>query len=121
MGVGIAPEQLERIFDEFVQLSNPERDRRPPAHLLLSHLTDDDVLLRGYYAGWRLHDTGPGQADGESRRWTSRDEAITRNHQCKTLGELVDLTLRWLTDRKCFRVRDEAYLPAEEEDQAQAA
>jgi signal transduction histidine kinase len=26
-GVGIAPEQLERIFDEFVQLSNPERDR----------------------------------------------------------------------------------------------
>jgi signal transduction histidine kinase len=27
-GVGIAPEQAERIFDEFVQLQNPERDRR---------------------------------------------------------------------------------------------
>ena len=26
-GVGIAPEQVGRIFDEFVQLSNPERDR----------------------------------------------------------------------------------------------
>jgi signal transduction histidine kinase len=27
-GVGIAPEQVENIFDEFVQLQNPDRDRR---------------------------------------------------------------------------------------------
>jgi hypothetical protein len=33
----------------------------------------------------------------------------------------VDLALHWLTDRKYFKVKDKAYLPAEEEDSAQAA
>ena len=55
------------------------------------------------------------------RVWWRLHEAITRNHQCQTIEELVDLALRWLTDRKYFTVRDEAYLPPEEEDQAQAA
>jgi len=55
------------------------------------------------------------------RVWWRLHEAITRNHQCKTLQELVDLALRWLTDRKYFKVQDEAYLPAEEGDQTQAA
>jgi putative transposase len=55
------------------------------------------------------------------RVWWRLHEAITRNHQCQTIEELVDLALRWLTDRKYFKVQDEAYLPAEEEDQAHAA
>jgi transposase len=55
------------------------------------------------------------------RVWWRLHEAITRNHQCATLQELVDLALRWLTERKYFKVRDEAYLPAQQEGQAQAA
>ncbi len=55
------------------------------------------------------------------RVWWRLHEAITRNHQCKTLEELVDLVLAWLTSRKYFKVQDEAYLQAQAEDQAQAA
>jgi len=55
------------------------------------------------------------------RVWWRLHEAITRNHQCLTIEELVDLALRWLTDRKSFKVQDEAYLPAEKIDRAQAA
>jgi putative transposase len=55
------------------------------------------------------------------RVWWRLHEAITRNHRCKTLEELVELALAWLTDRKYFKVQDEAYLQAGAEDQAQAA
>jgi putative transposase len=55
------------------------------------------------------------------RVWWRLHEAITRNHQCKTLEELVDLALTWLTDRKYFKVQDQAYLPAKPEGQGQAA
>jgi transposase len=54
------------------------------------------------------------------RVWWRLHEAITRNHQCTTLEELVDLALAWLTDRRYFKVQDEAYLslPSEHQDQA---
>jgi transposase len=55
------------------------------------------------------------------RVWWRLHEAITRNHQCQSLQELVDLALAWLTDRKYFTVRDAAYLPNQEEDVSQAA
>jgi len=55
------------------------------------------------------------------RVWWRLHEAITRNHQCQTLEELVDLALAWLTDRKYFKVQDKAYLPAQAQGQAQAA
>jgi transposase len=37
------------------------------------------------------------------RVWWRLHEAITRNHQCKTLEELVALAVAWLADRKRFR------------------
>jgi putative transposase len=55
------------------------------------------------------------------RVWWRLHEAITRNHQCQTLEELVDLALAWLSDRKYFKVQDEAYLQEQPEHQAQAA
>jgi len=55
------------------------------------------------------------------RVWWRLHEAITRNHQCKTLPELVDLALTWLTDRKYFKVRDEAYLPTKGKGRRQAS
>jgi putative transposase len=45
------------------------------------------------------------------RVWWRLREAITRNHGCRSLGELVDLALAWLTERKTFRVRDSVYEP----------
>lgn len=47
------------------------------------------------------------------RVWWRLREAITRNHHCQTLGELVDLVLAWLTERKAFRVQDSVYAPGQ--------
>lgn len=43
------------------------------------------------------------------RVWWRLHEAITRNHQCQDLRELVDLALAWLTDKRTFRVQDSVY------------
>ena len=43
------------------------------------------------------------------RVWWVLHEQITRNHQCRSLEELVDLTLAWLTDRKRFKIDTSAY------------
>lgn len=55
------------------------------------------------------------------RVWWRLHEAITRNHQCQTIEELVDLALAWLTKRKYFKVQDEVYLQEQPEDKARAA
>jgi putative transposase len=47
------------------------------------------------------------------RVWWRLREAITRNHRCASLPELVDLVLAWLTERKAFRVKDSVYQPGE--------
>jgi hypothetical protein len=41
--------------------------------------------------------------------WWRLREAITRNHRCQSLQELVELALAWLTERKAFRVKDSIY------------
>ncbi len=43
------------------------------------------------------------------RVWWRLHEAITRNHQCQDLRELVDLALAWITDKRTFRVQDSVY------------
>jgi transposase len=55
------------------------------------------------------------------RVWWRLHEAITRDHQCRTLEELVDLALAWLTDRKYFPVQHQACLPAGTARKPQAA
>jgi transposase len=55
------------------------------------------------------------------RVWWRLHEAITRNHQCQSLEELVDLALAWITERKYFTVEDEAYRVTQVEGQLQAA
>jgi transposase len=43
------------------------------------------------------------------RIWWVLHEQITRNHQCRSLEELVDLVFAWLADRKRFKVEDGEY------------
>jgi putative transposase len=43
------------------------------------------------------------------RIWWVLHEQITRNHQCQSLEELVDLVFAWLGDRKRFPVEDVVY------------
>jgi putative transposase len=46
------------------------------------------------------------------RVWWHMREAITRNHTCKDLPELIEQVLGWLTERKTFPVEDSVYHPA---------
>jgi transposase len=43
------------------------------------------------------------------RVWWVLHEQITRNHQCQSIEELVDLVFAWLGQRKRFKIEDEAY------------
>jgi transposase len=54
------------------------------------------------------------------RVWWRLHEAITRNHPCRSLEELVDLSLQWLSERKSFKVQDRAYLEVPKEEQPQS-
>jgi transposase len=49
------------------------------------------------------------QCNPIERVWWHLHEEITRNHQCGTLEELVDLVMAWLTDRKNFEVEGSVY------------
>jgi len=43
------------------------------------------------------------------RVWWHLHEEITRNHQCKTMGELIDLTFAWIENRTPFIVERGVY------------
>ena len=38
------------------------------------------------------------------RVWWPLHEAVTRNHQCKSMQELLDLSFAWLGERNPFKV-----------------
>jgi putative transposase len=43
------------------------------------------------------------------RVWWILHQQVTRNHQCRDLDELIDLTMAWLTQRQPFRIEDRVY------------
>jgi putative transposase len=47
------------------------------------------------------------------RIWWRLREAITRNHTCQNLPELIELVLGWLTERQSFPIEDAVYRLAE--------
>ena len=46
------------------------------------------------------------------RVWWRLHEAVTRNHRCASMEELLGLTFEWLAERRFFRVRDSIYAAA---------
>ena len=43
------------------------------------------------------------------RVWWRLHEAVTRNHRCQTMEELLDLTFDWFETRTHFRVQSSVY------------
>jgi putative transposase len=70
---------------------------RVPLHFLPKYAPDLNLIERVW---WVLH------------------EPITRNHQCRTIEELVDLVLAWLVDRHAFPLSDHVYDLPQDEKQA---
>jgi putative transposase len=43
------------------------------------------------------------------RVWWRLHEAVTRNHRCRTIDELLDLTFDWFAARTHFRIESTVY------------
>jgi putative transposase len=80
-----------------------------------THTPEGSKLVRAYLGEWghrvRLHylpkyspDTNPIE-----RVWWRLHEAVTRNHRCHTMQELLDLTFDWFETRTHFRVQSSVY------------
>jgi transposase len=80
-----------------------------------THTAEGSKLVRAYLEEWgcrvKLHylpkyapDTNPIE-----RVWWRLHEAVTRNHRCHTMQELLDLTFDWFDTRTHFRVQSSAY------------
>jgi transposase len=82
-----------------------------------NHRPDKSTVVRKYLETWgervRLHflpkyapDTNPVE-----EVWWRLHEAVTRNHRCGSMQELVELTMGWLDERRYFRVHRDIYNP----------
>jgi transposase len=80
-----------------------------------THTAERSKLARAYLAEWghrvRVHylpkyapDTNPIE-----RVWWRLQEAVTRNHRCRSMEDLLDLTFDWFEERTHFRVRSGVY------------
>jgi hypothetical protein len=80
-----------------------------------THTAKGSKLVRAYLKKWghrvRVHyvpkyspDTNPIE-----RVWWRSHEAVTRNHRCQTMAELLDLTFDWFETRTHFRVHSSVY------------
>jgi transposase len=79
------------------------------------HTAEGSKLVRAYLQKWgqrvKIHylpkyspDTNPIE-----RVWWRLHEAVTRNHRCQTMDELLDLTFDWFETRTHFRVHTDVY------------
>jgi transposase len=80
-----------------------------------THTAEGSRLVRAYLKEWghrlKIHylpkyapDTNPIE-----RVWWRLHEAVTRNHRCQTMDELLDLTFDWFETRTHFRVQSSVY------------
>lgn len=80
-----------------------------------THTAGGSKRVRAYLKEWgqrvRVHylpkyapDTNPIE-----RVWWRLHEAVTRNHRCQTMEELLDLTFDWFETRTHFRVQSSVY------------
>jgi len=80
-----------------------------------THTSEGSKLVRAYLKAWghrvEVHylpkyapDTNPIE-----RVWWRLHEAVTRNHRCHTMDELLDLTFDWFATRTHFRVQSSVY------------
>ena len=80
-----------------------------------THTAERSKAVRAYLGEWeervKIHylpkyapDTNPIE-----RVWWRLHEAVTRNHRCQSMDELLDLTFDWFETRTYFRVRSAVY------------
>jgi putative transposase len=77
------------------------------------HKPDKSKVVKAYLKEWGhrvvLHDlpTYSPDCNPVERVWWRLHEAVTRNHRCQTIDELLDLTFDWFATRTHFRAHTE--------------
>ena len=80
-----------------------------------THKAQESRVVEAYLQRWghrvKLHylPSYAPECNPIERVWWRLHEAVTRNHRCATMEELLELTFRWLEGRKFFRVRCSVY------------
>jgi transposase len=80
-----------------------------------THKPETSKAVREYLARWghrvELHylPAYAPECNPIERVWWRLHEAVTRNHRCASMGELLDLTFAWLATRMHFRARCSVY------------
>ena len=80
---------------------------RPDRRKVLDFLKEWGHRVKVHYLPKYAPDTNPIE-----RVWLRLHEAVTRNHRCRTIDELLDLTFDWFETRTHFRVHTEGYAKA---------
>jgi transposase len=80
-----------------------------------THRPEKSKAVRKYLAAWEgrvaVHylPTYSPDCNPVERVWWRLHEAVTRNHRCHTMDELLDLTFEWFATRTHFRVESEVF------------
>jgi transposase len=80
-----------------------------------THTAEGSRRVKAYLAAWGervvlhyLPKYAP-ECNPIERVWWRLHEAVTRNHRCQSMKELLDLTFEWFASRTYFRIKCSAY------------
>jgi putative transposase len=82
-----------------------------------THTAAGSLLVRAYLGRWagrvKVHylPLYAPECNPIERVWWRLHEAVTRNHRCQSMDELLELTFDWLQERKSFRIDRRVYQP----------
>jgi transposase len=82
-----------------------------------THTAKGSLLVRAYLKEWagrvKVHylPLYAPECSPIERVWWRLHEAVTRNHRCASMDELLELTFAWLQERPCFSIDRRIYQP----------
>jgi len=88
------------VICDNARFHHPERCRR-----VKEYLAEWGHRVRLHFLPTRAPETNPIE-----RVWWRLHEAITRNHRCRTMNELLDLVLAWLETRTPIEIERDVYV-----------
>jgi transposase len=101
-------DDLRRAFRQYkvihVICDNANNHRPEKSLLVRAYLKEWGARIKVHYLPLYAPDTNPIE-----EVWWRLHEAVTRNHRCASMEELMDLTFEWLDERRFFRVQRKVY------------
>jgi transposase len=104
-------DDLRRAFRRYrvvhVICDNAGNHRPDRSKAVRAYLAKHAERIKVHYLPLYAPDTNPIE-----EVWWRLHEAVTRNHKCRSMNELIDLTVDWLDERRYFRVCRDTYTAA---------